>query len=389
VRHSASVITWPKASLSNLHEAHHVDPIATDFESADVSRVDHLPNSQRAIELRDRSMWTSSSELTTRTHPGKPANPQPVVYDPLSVHVVALLMSSSVFGTLARLGIHALVTYEGQSIFALAWVQVVGCGIMGFALSLREPITQFYPPLYTGITTGFCGSLTTFSGWQLDVFLAWANASGRRRLWIYDIMDGLTRTLFTLAASLASLGLGVHLGTQIAPHAPMLSSPSPFVRWIITIVSVVLYVLTIPIFVRLDNAWRPLATAALIFSFPGTLTRYILSTRLNTLVKSLPIGTLIANLIATALLAAFHIIQRAPSLPAPVSCSILQGFIDGYSGCLSTVSTFAAEVRTLQGRKAWVYVCVSFGFGQIILLIMLGSAWWTKRIEENRICTFG
>lgn len=51
-------------------------------------------------------------------------------------------MSSSVFGTLARLGIHALASYPEQSIFPLAWVQAVGCLIMGFALAMREPITK-------------------------------------------------------------------------------------------------------------------------------------------------------------------------------------------------------------------------------------------------------
>jgi len=202
-------------------------------------------------------------------------------------------------------------------------------------------------------------------------------------------MDGLTRALFTLAASLASLGLGIHLGTLLVPRTPILSSPGPFARWTITIASAALYILTIPLFVRLNHAWRPLATAALVFSFPGTLTRYVVSTQLNAVVKSLPVGTLIANLVATALLAACHIIQRAPSLPSPVSCSILQGFIDGYCGCMSTISTFAAEVRTLKGRRAWVYVAISFGCGQIIILVMLGSAWWTGRIVENRVCSFG
>ena len=68
----------------------------------------------------------------------------PPTYHTFSIHIISLLMSFSVFGTLARLGIHALVSYPGQSIFPLAWVQAVGCAIMGFALATREPITQLY-----------------------------------------------------------------------------------------------------------------------------------------------------------------------------------------------------------------------------------------------------
>ena len=202
-------------------------------------------------------------------------------------------------------------------------------------------------------------------------------------------MDGLTRILFTLAASLASFGLGVHLARRIAPQVPVLSPPTPLIRWIATIVSITLYILTIPLFVQLNHSWRPLVTAALIYSFPGTLTRYFLSTNFNHRFKTLPLGTLVANEFATALLAACYITQRMPSSPNPVACSILQGFIDGYCGCLSTVSTFAAEVRTLKGLKAWTYVAISIGLGQVILCVMLGPAWWTGRIKEVNLCRFG
>lgn len=32
-----------------------------------------------------------------------------------------------------------------------------------------------YPPLFVMLGTGFCGSLTTFSTWMTDVFIAFAN----------------------------------------------------------------------------------------------------------------------------------------------------------------------------------------------------------------------
>lgn len=60
------------------------------------------------------------------------------VYHPLSPAVVALLMPASVFGVLARLGLQALGTYDGRSIFPLAYPQGVGCLIMGIALPLKD-----------------------------------------------------------------------------------------------------------------------------------------------------------------------------------------------------------------------------------------------------------
>lgn len=66
------------------------------------------------------------------------------VYQPLSFPVLVLLMPASVFGVLARLGIVALMTYGGDSVFPLAYVQALGCMVMGFAVRLKEPIGQLY-----------------------------------------------------------------------------------------------------------------------------------------------------------------------------------------------------------------------------------------------------
>lgn len=64
----------------------------------------------------------------------------PRFYHPFSPAVIALLMPASVFGVLARLGLQALGTYDGRSIFPLAYPQAVGCLIMGIALPLKETI---------------------------------------------------------------------------------------------------------------------------------------------------------------------------------------------------------------------------------------------------------
>ena len=126
------------------------------------------------------------------------------IYDPLSPHVIALLMPASIFGTLARLGLLAITGYDEHAIFPLAWIQAAGCLVMGFGLELKEPIGQLcvrllplafifglsphsYGPLYTALTTGFCGSLTTFSSWQLDVFNSWLNPDHAHRDWFRDV----------------------------------------------------------------------------------------------------------------------------------------------------------------------------------------------------------
>ncbi|EJD01122.1 uncharacterized protein FOMMEDRAFT_158255 [Fomitiporia mediterranea MF3/22] len=313
---------------------------------------------------------------------------KPKVYPPLAYPVITSLIPGSIFGVLARLGILAITGYDQHSIFPLAWVQGTGCLIMGFALGLRDQIGAYYGPLYTAIATGFCGSLTTFSSWQLDVFLSWANSGHARRDWFRDVIDGFTKTVFTLAISLSALTLGIHLSRPIQKRFPRVKQASVAMRYVFRIVSVLMYIATIPVYFKAPAAWRHQVTAALLFSFPGTLTRYLLATSLTPLLHLFPLGTFVANVSGTALIGVFHVLMRTPHLPSPNACAILQGLMDGYCGCLTTISTFAVEVGALRTKRAWLYVLLSWGASQILLLVILGSAWWGGNIDDNRVCTF-
>jgi CrcB protein len=207
--------------------------------------------------------------------------------------------------------------------------------------------------------TGFCGSLTTFSGWQLDVFNSWINATKSHRGGLRDFVDGTGKTAFTLAISIASVSFGAHIARAIKPHFPSLPSPSRSVRYCLSVLSILMYAATLPAYFKLSPSYRHQATAALLFAFPGALTRYLLSIQLNPRNKTIPLGTFTANAVGTALLGTFHVLQSTSSPPSQNACAILQGLADGYCGCLTTISTFAVEVVTLKSRRAWFYVLIS------------------------------
>lgn len=105
----------------------------------------------------------------------------------------------------------------------------------------------------------------------------------------------------------------------------------------------------------------------------------------NKLFKRLPVGTLGANLFATALLAAFKIGQNQSSTSA-LSCSVLQGLDDGFCGSLSTVSTFAVELRGLRRFDAYRYALISVVSGIVLCVIIYGSAQWSGGLSP--LCTF-
>lgn len=179
---------------------------------------------------------SSPNAPTSRPNPHTaPSDPSPsAAVRPPSKHaqpfgfpVLVMLIPSSMLGLLARLGLEALGKYDGQSVFALGWVQGVGCFVMGVVVGLREPISQLYVIRFFGGVgcsgdlmmsfvvmrrcisllllvclliiqilqytndrlreLGFCGSLTTFATWNLQIFEAWENAGGHHRVWLYDV----------------------------------------------------------------------------------------------------------------------------------------------------------------------------------------------------------
>lgn len=252
---------------------------------------------------------------------------------------------------------------------------------------------------------GFCGSLTTFSSWQIDVFFSWINETRSHRDWLRDVrylisslgftyltihvsqvIDGCTKLFFTLSLSLASLMFGVYLGSLLAPHIRPPRPPSRVIRFSLTILSILIYFASYPAYFHLPFSFRHQATAAILFSYPGVLTRYVLSIKLNPLLKSLPLGTFIGNLFGTALLATFHVLQGLKDPVSPDACELLQGLGDGYCGCLTTISTFAVEVSTLKARRAWVYATLSVVLGQLLVLVIAGPSFWAGHVSAQGSC---
>ena len=121
---------------------------------------------------------------------------------PLSMRVVAtcataaLIALGAIWGTLARLGLVALNSYDGQSVAPLIWAQAVGCLVFGYASHKRSKaaIEAWYAPAFPMLTVGFAGSCTSFSTWAFDVFQAFSNGQHYHRVGLYSVMDALAQT---------------------------------------------------------------------------------------------------------------------------------------------------------------------------------------------------
>ncbi|RYH20028.1 CrcB family protein [archaeon] len=105
------------------------------------------------------------------------------------------------------------------------YTQVAGCFIMGLMLPLKptwftKPANSFQPMLYVAITSGLCGSITTFSSWMvecnknffLQCDLSWGNATGSANGG--RLMEWLVSMWIGVALPLAALRLGRDVSTH-------------------------------------------------------------------------------------------------------------------------------------------------------------------------------
>ncbi|KAK9464729.1 CrcB-like protein-domain-containing protein [Lipomyces arxii] len=304
------------------------------------------------------------------------------------------LVFFSIWGVLARLGISALETYPGKTVDGLVWTQFIGCVVMGF---LAESKSMFNLTsgqtlqVYIGMTTGFCGSMTTFSSWMQSTFLAMANAGHEfdrpRGFSVLALFNGI---IVTLCMSLAGLKFGGHVGVFVRYLWPKVSNGRvcrPSGKWTVPVLQSFAVVfglgcwvgaILMSIFVK---KWRGKVLFGLVFGPVGTISRWLLSRYLNTRVPGFLMGTFAANILGTMLIGVFSIAQQRTN--GVTGCNVLQGLMDGYCGCLTTVSTFALELQSLKRHHAWRYGGTSISVGVIMMCLTMGVNNW--RFEEFRL----
>lgn len=335
------------------------------------------------------------------------------------------LILFAILGTLARLGVEALTTYPNAPVtFTVLWANVGGSFIMGFLIedqklfrsredAQNEPTEMFGPenrkarhraspaaksahlarkkaiPLYIGLATGFCGSFTSFSTFIRDMFLATTDdlappgssgSSASSRNGGYSFLALLAVLISTIALSISALITGFHAATAVHPITPSL--PQHFLRRYFDRLAVVLgpgcwlAAILLSIFPPHDR-WRSQALFALVFAPPGCLLRYHLGVLLNPRIPSFPLGTFLANAGGTAVLGMAWDLIHAP-VGGLVACQVLLGIEDGFCGCLTTVSTWVAELVALKSiRHAYLYGTVSVVASYALLIVIMGGLRWS------------
>ncbi|KAH0525850.1 hypothetical protein TsFJ059_009260 [Trichoderma semiorbis] len=347
------------------------------------------------------------------------------------IYTISYLVFFAIWGTLARVGLSALNTYPGDPvIFDILWANFGGSLVMGFlsedrmlfryewgtpsydqmlaraketsnngsessgqgdqvidlvAAKKAHLATKKTIPLYIGLATGFCGSFTSFSSFIRDIFLALSNEMVTPNLGIpgrnggYSFMALLAVTITTVSLSLAGLILGAHLAIALERFTP--SIPYPVTRKILDPLGVFLGwgcwlgAVLMAIFPP-HNQWRGEILFALVFAPLGCLARFYLAIYLNGKIASFPLGTFAANIAGTAVLGMSWDIAHA-QIGGIVGCQVLQGIEDGFCGCLTTISTWVAELSSLKRSHSYIYGFSSVAVALAVMIAIMGGLRWS------------
>ncbi|KAJ3171376.1 hypothetical protein HDU87_008334 [Geranomyces variabilis] len=290
----------------------------------------------------------------------------------------ALLAAFSVVGTLVRIGLLDLHNYPDAPVISVIYPQIVGCVIIGWTNVYKNSVSKRYHPIYVAIATGLCGSITTFSTWSLDTFLALSSTGNARQSWNGDnVLAGIAITVVVLSVSLSSLSFGeaiALLPTTLSTRPPPAPRPWLQLRFDQTDVAAMVMggsvwacavVLTFAV-----PGWRNVMAAAAIGPF-GTLLRWRLSL-LNLRHAKFPLGTFFANMLGTLCIGILYLLSHRASASTNV-CILLNALSTGFCGCLTTVSTFVVELSSLPKAAAWTYGAVSIAGGLALLTVVLGG----------------
>ncbi|CAI4903429.1 AFH_G0053150.mRNA.1.CDS.1 [Saccharomyces cerevisiae] len=141
------------------------------------------------------------------------------------IHVFCTFTTFCILGTETRQAITALSTYTPAFVTAptVLWSNCSSCMLMGIMQSLNAYTwMKDHQVLFLGVTTGYCGALSSFSSMLLEVFehstnLTNDNIANQTKLpnRAYGIMEFLSVLLVHLMVSMGSLIFGRQLGKEV------------------------------------------------------------------------------------------------------------------------------------------------------------------------------
>ena len=335
------------------------------------------------------------------THPSSPHNlPRTFCYWQRGnmyeqIIYICCLAISSYLGVLCRIYLSELSRWDGVPYFSSIYAQMVGTLIMGFIISHRLTLAKNYSFIYQAITTGLCGSITTFSSWNLEAVSSLLQTGEESPDNTTRMLGWITTLLLGLGMSAGALSMGTHIAAlspwsdqrvrdkQLAATAavdPLADDTTPFCHIglkgsVLVYVSLWLAVSMVVVAVAYMALHKWDLIFSILFAALGTYCRWHLAP-LNATFNNFKLGTFLVNIVGAWLLGG--VISAQSIYPDGWIHNLLVGIATGFCGCLTTVSTFTVELFALPLRYAYIYAISSILAAQTGLLLIRGPIQWTQ-----------
>ncbi|XP_068660611.1 fluoride export protein 1 isoform X2 [Aristolochia californica] len=288
------------------------------------------------------------------------------------------------------------ITSDQSSLYLDLPSNMVGSFFMGwFGVVFKGSISHTSEFLAIGLTTGFLGSLTTFSGWNqkmLDL-----SVDGRWPAAAFGILAGMM-----LAVS--SIYLGVLIANGFRELVTKIGLTG--IRWKLesckshTIVLVIMLLVLGILWgvsgellrsqLKHNHSTSQLWLACLVGPV-GVWIRWRLARwngqgllGRNRSFKWVPFGTLTANILAACLMAALATTKKA--VDTRRYDIVVNGIQFGFLGCLSTVSTFVAEIYAMyQSNHEWravIYALLTIVPSYVLGTLFYSVPVWAKGYKQ-------
>ena len=374
------------------------------------------------------------------------AGPPPAAPLALSALADALLSLCAVaLGAFAGVGVRVGFSYyDGRGLttggFTVLFAENVGCFVMGVASEFQARLTgagstRVEKLLYLFVTTGLCGSITTFSTWMLECSKLFVSGFDSLFPVVPVAPEDSPSTGELVGEYLVALWIGTSLPTAalvLGQHCAQAAAEAYAARaggadagtdadgdsrgrrgrggccgcvrdallalWrlpeaaALALLVGAFAVATTALAAVAALSEYPAVAVAMLMGVPGAYLRFqlaplnkatpllLLPRRANDFLVSradggnFPIGTFVANMIGClAQCGAVVAAKFVVSFHDKEAQALLYAVSVGFCGCLTTLSTFALELVRLPRASAYRYACLSNGVAQVLYTLLFGA----------------
>lgn len=308
-------------------------------------------------------------------------------------------ISSAIIGNVSRLGllkINDLYTHSYTTNSTILYVNFTACVFMGFFQIFN--FSSYDSNLQVCLTTGYCGTFSSFSTYIYEIFIHTVMNAHLFSNYGCTVSEFFIVNILELCVSMSGLKLGISLAENIksflhiegkeeeigsTKYEVLRNKLGYFSKHFLTILSIPLTVIMLVLSIVYRHNYHSYWTLSSLFSIFGAYTRYYLSKyngKLRNKWSFFPIGTFLANFIATIIMSILLILHQRYNNDFTKRL-VLYSMIEGLTAAMSTMSTLMNEMNKLTLFKSSFYIFISVMSSYAVMIIIAGSYKWTNRLS--------